>query len=422
MINQRTWSRSFNLLTTLLLYTTFVLGIAACANSAPVAEDTAPVAPTSNPQSTTPVPPQPTQTTQDTQFLHTRGADILYRDKTIVLKGTNFDNIPALGANIGTGNVDDIAYDETDYAELRRQGANHVRFGLSYNWYEENESRFFQKLDQHVVWAEQHGIWLLFTLFTTPGDCYEGYATSCPLWGSKAEQQQLVDFWTAMATRYRDSPAVAGYDLLNEPVPAAGCDQWFDLAGRVRDGIAAVAPNQLVFIESCSDPINDLQSSALPRGQNIVYEVHDYAPMDMSHDMYSPGSVYPGNADEWYGSCYYDKAAFASGNSCPQANLREVYGLDWAERNNVPIYVGEWGATSRLTGYVQYHQDKAELYRDWNVHHAHYTWKHQTIKTGGEYQWGIYSSPLNLDDPAKLNAVKIAWQGAIHPDALTPAP
>jgi hypothetical protein len=165
-----------------------------------------------------------------------------------------------------------------------------------------------------------------------------------------------------------------------------------------------------------------LEISELPRGKNIVYEVHDYAPLDMSHDMFSPGSVYPGYADEWFGRCYYTKSTFAGvalagdpANCQSLVSIRERYRLNWADRNNVPIYIGEWGATSRLNGYIQYHKDKAELYRDWGVNHAAYTWKHQTIKTGGFYQWGIYSEPHRFDDPARLNAIAIAWAGAVKP-------
>jgi hypothetical protein len=361
-------------------------------------------------------------------FLQAHGATLFWHGQPIVLKGTNFDNIGALGAGIGTGNIDDIAFNEADYAELARQGANHARFGLSFNWYQQDQARFFLALDQHIAWAKHHGIFLVFNMFTTPGNCYEGYSHHCGFWGSHAEQQELQHFWVAMAQRYKAEPGVAGYDLLNEPTPPQGCHQWFQTAQRIRDAVYAVAPNQLVFVNTCSDPNNDLRYNGPPRGANIVYEVHDYAPMDMSHDFFSTGSVYPGFASEWYGRCYVDKATFAgmihAGDPppCAAAGLRASYGLDWAAQNDVPIYIGEWGATSRLNGYVQYHADKAELYRDWGVHHAHYTWKHQTIRTGGFYQWGIYSAPLNLDDPAKLEAVKISWQGAVRPHFGTNPP
>jgi hypothetical protein len=358
----------------------------------------------------------------DGTFLQAEGRNLVYRGQTVVLKGVNFVSVGALGAAIGSGRMADDELDALDYANLSAQGANHARLGLSYNWYADDRADFFARLDRHVAWATEHGIWLALTLFTTPGDCYEGYSNSCPLWDSPAEQEALVQFWVALAERYRDRPAVAGYDLLNEPTPPDSCEQWYDLAGRVRDAVAAVAPNQLVFISSCSDPANDLLAPNLPRGANIVYQVHDYSPLDMSHDQFSPGSVYPGVAEEWFGSCYYNKQTFQGvvrdGDlpACALADLRTRFKLDWAAEQDVPIYIGEWGATSLLEGYVQYHRDKAELYRDWGVNHAAYTWKHQTIVTGGEHQWGIYSAPHRLDDPERLAAIQIAWEGAVRPE------
>jgi hypothetical protein len=354
-------------------------------------------------------------------FLQARGSSLIYKGTPVVLKGTNFDNIGALGAGIGTDNANDIYFYESDYAEVAKQGGNHVRLGISYSWYAKNKTLFFQKMDEQVSFARKHNIWLTFNMFTTPGNCYEGYSNICGFWNNPPEHTQLKDFWVAMANRYRLEPAVAGYDLLNEPTPERDCSQWFPIAKTIRDAVYAVSPHQLVFIATCSDPGNDLKYNNPPRGENIVYEVHEYSPMDMSHDNFSPGSVYPGNADEWFGQCYYQKNVFAGtpypGDpaSCDIADVREHFGLNWAQQNNVPIYIGEWGSTSRLSGYIQYHKDKAELYRDWKVHHAHYTWKHETIKTGGFNQWGIYSQPMNLDDPQKLAAVQISWQGAVRP-------
>jgi hypothetical protein len=370
-------------------------------------------APTAAPTQAPPAPPA----SGGTVFLQAQGKDLMFGNQKVILKGTNFDNINALGAGIGSNNVNDITFGDADYAELARQGGNHVRLGLSFSWYQQNKTAFFQKMDQQVGFAKKHGIFLVFNMFTTPGNCYEGYSNHCGFWGSSSEQQQLQAFWVDMATRYKNEPAVAGYDLLNEPTPPQGCGQWFPIAQRIRDAVAAVSPNQLVFVNTCSDPGNDLRYNNPPKGKNIVHEVHDYAPMDMTHDMFSPGSTYPGTAKEWFGSCYVDKNVFATGQGCPEMNIRESYGFNWAAQNNVPIYVGEWGASSVLKGYVQYHKDRAELYRDWDVNHAHYTWKHQTIKTGGYYQWGMYSSnPSQTDDPAKLDAVKIAWAGAVRPN------
>lgn len=362
-------------------------------------------------------------------FLKTQGKNILYKGQPIVLKGTNFDNIDTLGANIGSNDVSKISFTEADYAELHKQGGNHVRLGLSFSWYDKDKNLFFLKMDEQVAWAKKHHIWLVFNMFTTPGNCYEGYGNTCGFWASSTEKARLQAFWEDMARRYKDNPTVAGYDILNEPTPSTDCKEWFPVAGTIEKAIHAISPNQLVFIETCSDPGNDLKYNSPPKGANIVYEVHEYSPMGMSHRFQTPYATYPGRVTEWFSEsynpkgCYYDAKSFRgtvkSGDNpeCGEyMDIAENYGINWANTNNVPIYIGEWGSTSLLNGYPQYHKDKATLYNELGVHHAHYTWKHQTIKTGGEYQWGIYSRPLNLDDPLKLEAVRTSWTGAIQPD------
>src|SRR5437879_11773075 len=39
------------------------------------------------------------------------------------------------------------------------------------------------------------------------------------LYQSPQEQEHLIAIWRRLAARYRDEPAVLGYDLLNEPIP-----------------------------------------------------------------------------------------------------------------------------------------------------------------------------------------------------------
>jgi hypothetical protein len=367
------------------------------------------------------------------EILRTDGARLVYNGQTVVLKGTNFDNINALGATvgprgdrIGTGRVGDVLFRQEDYARVAAEGANHVRFGLDYGWYANDRAAFFAMLDTQIGYARAADLWILPQLFSTPANCYEGYSEVCGIWTNLNEQAALAAFWRDLAGRYRNEPVIAGFGLLNEPTPPGPryCALWFDVARRVITSVRQVDANRVLFVATCSDPTNNLQYNNPPRGPGIAWEVHDYFPMDMSHDMFSPGSVYPGVASEWFGSCYVDKREMAgeTRNCQGYGNLREHYGITYAAQQGVPIYIGEWGSTSRLNGYVAYQRDKAELYRDWGLSHAHYTWRHQTIRTGGEYQWGISSTTGGVDDPEKLEAVKVSWQGAVRPGFGAPPP
>lgn len=353
-------------------------------------------------------------------FLETSGGDIRYNGTSIFLRGTNFGNIQALKARKGpqgdwvwssSVTINDVTITEADYQKLAELGGNHVRFGMSFSWWRENKTRFYEVMNQHIAWAKKHRLWLVLNLFTTPGDCYEGYSEHCGLWTSSAEQQQLQAFWRDVASTYSNEPTIAGYDLLNEPTPPGPgwSTTWYNLAQQLIGTIRNVDQRHLIFVMSTSDPTFD----RLFTGGNIVYEVHDYAPMDMSHCTWSNNTpTYPGDALNWDGRTYrYSKETFGP-NGPAEVSLLHTIGIKWSRDNRVPLYVGEWGPSGPcLNGYVQYIQDRADLYKVYGVHHAHYTWR------GGDRHWGIYpdSGALTPYNQARLNAVVSSWDGNSRP-------
>src|SRR5579872_3667677 len=109
-------------------------------------------------------------------FLIIAGAAFSYKGQTVLLRGENDPNLPALGAQISSGNITDSNITADDYVQLAAMGANHIRFGMSFSWYLANKAQFFQMLDQNIAWAKVNHLWFIPLLFTTPQDCYEGYS------------------------------------------------------------------------------------------------------------------------------------------------------------------------------------------------------------------------------------------------------
>lgn len=375
---------------------------------------------------------------ESTDFLQAQGSDLVYKGIKVTLRGANFDNIPAMGADIGSNNIDSMNVNEADYKLMSSYGGNHVRLGLSYTWWEQNPTKFFQVLDQHVKWAKENNIWLALLTFTNPdgnNGCYEGYGNHCSLWTNTTYQAQLTNFWLAIASRYANEPAVAGYDLVNEPTPPGPgwCNTWWDLAQKMRNSVAQVAPNQLVFIEACDDPsfARIFKETNGTKAKNVVYEVHDYDPMRITHTGYNASNTtatYPGEATTWIDgvqkTLFFDKSTF-QGTRYSNYSTAQRYSIDWAKQNDVPIYIGEWGAQGWAKGYVQFIQDKASLYTSLGVNHAYYTWRHQV--TDG-WRWGVFTrDSLISPEPAKVEAMKVSLVSSIRPNfgggaVVTPAP
>ncbi len=347
-------------------------------------------------------------------FLEAEGSKLIYGDSETILKGANFDNVSAIGTYDGAGTTDNIATHELDYQTLSKLGGNHVRFGMSTKWFVDDPENAFDVLDQNIAWARDNDVFISLVFFHPyPGNVTENYGNSNhEFWSSEEHQQEMQQMWLDIAVRYKDEPALAGYDLLNEPTPSSGdCNDWFDLAQEYRDAIYEVDQNHLVFIEACKEGL----FWKIFDGDNIVYETHFYAPQHFSHSNEDPDKRYPGEATDWDGKTrFYDKDAFLHSDD-PVLNLSLRSSHKWAQDNNVPFYSGEWGAQSNYEGADQYVTDIAEIYQELGINHAFYTWRHwDTPNT----RFGIYEyeeEDLRVLFPEKLAAFKISVSGAVKP-------
>jgi hypothetical protein len=353
------------------------------------------------------------------EFLSINGQALEYQGQTVYLRGTNFNNYTALkirtdALDWGDGDTDDINFSEADYERLSAMGGNHVRWGMSFNWYKDNRNNFFQVLDQHIAWARKNNLWLVLLLFTFPDDCYEGYTYQCPYWHDAALQQEVLDFWVDVASRYKDEPVIAGYDLLNEPTPPQpdGPLTWFALAQEMRDAIYQVDPNHLVFVEY--DPSGKYRH--ILNGNNIVYSTHIYTPFAITHAEAPSDITYPGSIPHNSSLVWWDKDALA-GKGDPRANLRTTYAIDWAEENNVPMYIGEFGTRAWIDGHLTYLEDIFDLLDSWNLHYAHFAWR------GTSYEaFGIYPERDSLVPWSKEREALVASELAdsFKPDLMEP--
>ena len=223
---------------------------------------------------------------------------------------------------------------EDDFAGIAEQGFNVVRLGLSWSALEPERGEFDQtyvdQITEAVDWAKKHGIYIVLDMHQD-GWWNEGTpeGTQCrpgtdPMWGydgapawatltdgaprcqfqgrdispagdrafqnfyfdTDGVQASLVATWAKLAALFHDEPAIAGYDLLNEPGfgETAPVTTSF-LLGRFYDrAIAAIRAEdaqQIVFIEPSilwsglgfdSGPTPGFTSD-----RNIVFSPHLYA-------------------------------------------------------------------------------------------------------------------------------------------------
>ena len=131
-----------------------------------------------------------------------------------------------------------------------------------------------------------------------------------------------MHLWRALAERYRDEPAVAGYNLLNEPADPSG-----KVVGPFHDRLVAAVrdedPDHIVFVDG-NTYSTDFSAFAKPY-PNCVFACHDYARAGMAY-----GGPYPGEtAGTWV-----DRDTLEETFLKRTAFMRET---------GTPIWVGEFG-------------------------------------------------------------------------------
>jgi len=128
----------------------------------------------------------------------------------------------------------DNSITKRDIDSLKAWGFNSVRLPMHYNlytlpieqetgggntWLEEG----FERTDQLLQWCEQNQMYLILDMHATPGgqgkdaNISDYDATKPSLWESPANQNKLIALWRKLADRYKNSPWIGGYDLINEP-------------------------------------------------------------------------------------------------------------------------------------------------------------------------------------------------------------
>ena len=281
------------------------------------------------------------------RFVTTRGKDLISTDgKTLLLRGINIGNwlLPegymfkfkttnsprrietVINELVGEDEARRFwkAYHQNyitqeDIRFIKRSGFNSVRVPFSYRLFVSGvvparlEGEGYRLLDKVVGWCKQENLYVILDMHAAPGgqtgdniDDSWGY----PFLYENAESQNLlINIWRKLAARYRNEPAVIGYDLLNEPIA-----HYFDAAKlnpkleplyrRVVAGIRQVDHNHVIFLGGAQWDTN-FKVFGPPFDAKLVYTFHKYW-MDVN-----------------------------------QGAIQEY--LDFRDKYNVPIWMGESG-------------------------------------------------------------------------------
>jgi endoglucanase len=177
---------------------------------------------------------------------------------------------------------------ESDIKALASWGFNLVRLPFHYNVLTPPDSpgvyseSGFAIFDSLISWCTKNNIYVILDLHCAPGgesdQTISDYDPSIPsLWQDTAKQTRTVELWKTIAERYKSEPAIAGYDLLNEPrwdFPN-GNKPLYDLYVRITNAIRSIDTTHLLFIEG-NQYATDFSGLTPPWDKKMVYSFHKY--------------------------------------------------------------------------------------------------------------------------------------------------
>jgi len=319
--------------------------------------------------------------------------------------------------------------DQAYFEALRGYGATWVR--LSYDKWQPAQRDFLlgdadhyqglpkadlEQLRAVLDRAHQAGLKVVITPLSLPGMRWsqnnDGQFDD-RLWQDKRYWSQAADFWRDLARELKGHPAIAAYNLINEPAPemqgglaehaaAPLMQRWYerekggarDLPGLYRQLLSAVREVDEVTpvmvdagwyaaadaFSYWPEPLQD---------DRVLYSIHMYEPyaatsapnMTRKQPLAYPGTVpFAGQSEQW------DGRRVAQYLEQP---------LAWLAAMKVPstrLVVGEFGCMRRLPGCQQYLEDVLKVLDHNQLHWAFYSFREDSWD-GMDYELGSAKVP-----------------------------
>ncbi len=270
----------------------------------------------------------------------------------------------------------------SDFLPLQTYNINLVRYFIRVEKCAEcggysvsNES--LQNADDYIRYAGMNGVWVVLTT-DAAGDERDAF------WKNQALQVSYGNIWKKIAERYKNNSTVAGYELMNEPVPPGSTylvreNTWLSYVESLGQDVRVVDPNHILFVQSAPDTTPSSFSNMRPvRLSNVVYSMHMYYPMEYTHQKISAKYPTPYKYPGIVNGAMLDKARL-------EKELSSV--VQFAKKNNAPIWVSEFSAVRWASGGDAYIKDLVSLFESYGwswTYHEYRGWYGWDAEMAGE--------------------------------------
>lgn len=277
----------------------------------------------------------------------------------------------------------DIYYDvhtsEADIQQIAAEGFNSVRVPINARFLIDDSEPFRVKehrlklIDRLIGWCREISLYVILDLHGAPGgqtgtNIDDSERDLPELFTEEHNRRLTVQLWRFLAEHYKDEWIVAGYDLLNEPLPNWFCAYNGEVMPLYRDIVKAIREvdeRHLIILEG-AHWATDWSIFDEKIDDNLMLQFHKY----------------------W---------------NNPDTESIRVY-LDKREEWNVPIYMGEGGENNKA-----WYLGAFRLFEDHNISWNFWTWK----------KMGKDNSPCSVKVPRDWQMLVDYLEGGAKPDEIT---
>jgi endoglucanase len=273
----------------------------------------------------------------------------------------------------------------------------------------------FAKLKQVLDDAHELGIKIILAPLSLPGVRWRqqnGDKEDSRLWREERYLSQAANFWRDLAGRLKGHPAIAGYNILNEPHPerASGFERdgsdftkWY---AKVKDTPADLNRFNAKIVEAIRQADKDTPIvidsglwaspaaiSYLTPLQNdkVLYSVHMYEIYEFtSQKPVNQQASYPGKVFKTVGD---EKVEVHLDRKELETILRPV--MDWQKKYKIPanrMIVGEFGCQHKVKGAASYLEDLIQIFNQQGWHWAFYAFR-EDVWDAMDYELGTGPVP-----------------------------
>lgn len=230
----------------------------------------------------------------------------------------------------------DVPMDISYFSIIKEAGFQTVRLPVRFSDYADKsndnyllDETFMQQMDAYIDEALKQDLTLILDLhhFTELMENPQG------------NKDCLIAIWKQLASRYKDYPNSLVFEPLNEPQQNLDSDTWNSLLKDLVRTIRSIDSKHFLIVGGANfNSIDSLTTLELPKDDRLIATIHYYEPNDVTFqgNPYHAGYENLSNVT-WEGSS--DEIAYLKS--------RLTTAKDWADANNVPLFLGEFGISNK---------------------------------------------------------------------------